>query len=262
MNYQHIRNATAIIEFAGTKFLIDPFLSPKGSLPSVPSKYNDLNNPIIDLPCSIDEIIADIDAVIVTHMHHFDHFDNVAKEVLDKNIPIYTQNEVEQRDMQALGFTVVNVLLDDGVLFNGISLYRTDAEHGDKIHAQKFYDAKNIPSDASGVVLVHPNEETLYLSGDTLWNASIEQTIQKFNPKTIVLNAGAAEFADDAPILMGAEGIFNARKISLTANIIVVHLEAVNHARLTRKDVHQFINRHGITENIFIPNDGEMINGL
>lgn len=262
MNYHHIRNATAIIEFSGIKFLIDPFLSPKGVLPSVPSKYNDLKNPIIDLPCSISEIISDIDAVIVTHMHHFDHFDNVAVEVLDKKIPIFVQSALEQKDMEALGFTNVNILQDDGIIFQDISLYRTDAEHGHKANTQKIYDAKGIPSDASGVVFMHPNEETLYLSGDTLWNESIEQTIQKFNPKTIVLNAGAAEFADDAPILMGAEGILNARKISPTANIIVVHLETVNHARLTRNDVQQLIKHHGMTENVFIPNDGEMIHGL
>ncbi len=259
MNYQHIRNATAIIEFAGVTFLIDPFLSPKGALPTVLSQYNELKNPIVDLPCAVEDIIKGIDAVIVTHMHHFDHFDEVARTVLDKNLPIFTQNEREQQDMLALGFKEVQVLLDEGSSFRSIQLYKTVAEHGRQSEAQSFYDAKGISGEASGVVLSHRDEGMLYLAGDTLWNDAVEKTVRQFAPSTIVLNAARAEFFGGIPILMGTEGILHARKISPNARIIVVHLEAVNHTRITRAEVKQFLHEHQMTENIYVPNDGEML---
>ncbi len=242
MKYQHIRNATAIIDYAGTRFLIDPFLSSKGALPSVPSKFNQLKNPIVDLPLAISEIINDIDAVIVTHMHHFDHFDEVAKNTLPKMIPIFTQNEKEQEDMKELGFHNVQVFNDTGISFGPITIYRIDAEHGGE-PAQRYYDASNTPSDASGVILQANGEETLYLAGDTLWNVSVEETIQKFQPKNIVLNAGRAEFAEDTPIIMGLEGIENSKLLLPSSNVIVVHLEAVNHTRVTRKAAREFVSK-------------------
>ena len=77
MKFQEIRNATAIITYANTKFLLDPFLAPRGSYPPVPSPYNNTPNPMVDLPLPIEEIIK-VEATIVTHMHHFDHFDEFA----------------------------------------------------------------------------------------------------------------------------------------------------------------------------------------
>ena len=33
MRIHHIRNATVVVNYAGKKFLVDPFLSEKGTLP-------------------------------------------------------------------------------------------------------------------------------------------------------------------------------------------------------------------------------------
>lgn len=82
MNIKQIRNATLVVEYAGKKFLIDPMLAEKGTYPPFPNSLRqDQFNPLVSLPTSIENIIHDIDAVIVTHLH-LDHFDDVAKEVL------------------------------------------------------------------------------------------------------------------------------------------------------------------------------------
>ena len=44
-------------------------------------------NPMVDLPEPIEDIIAGVDTVIVSHLHA-DHFDEVAKERLPKDLPI------------------------------------------------------------------------------------------------------------------------------------------------------------------------------
>ena len=79
MNIHQIRNATIVVEYAGKKFLIDPMLAEKGTYPPFPnSPRQDQNNPLVSLPTSIDNIIKDIDAVIVTHLH-YDHWDVTVK---------------------------------------------------------------------------------------------------------------------------------------------------------------------------------------
>ena len=70
MDIKQIRNATLVIQYAGKKLLIDPMLAAKGTYPPFPNSLRqDQNNPLISLPISIDNIIADLDAVIVTHLH-------------------------------------------------------------------------------------------------------------------------------------------------------------------------------------------------
>lgn len=87
MNIKQIRNATLIIEYASKKFLIDPVFADKGTYPPFPNSLRqDENNPLVDLPVTIKELI-DVDAVIVTHTH-LDHIDDVAKERLPKDIKI------------------------------------------------------------------------------------------------------------------------------------------------------------------------------
>lgn len=76
--YQHIRNATAKIQYVGKTFLIDPYLAEKGRYLPPNAK---VANPLMDMPYSINEVLAVVDAVIVTHTHA-DHWDEVAQNTI------------------------------------------------------------------------------------------------------------------------------------------------------------------------------------
>lgn len=79
-SYQHIRNATAKIEYAGQTFLVDPFFAKKDSMAGFDATFNShLRMPLIDLPMSPREIVKGVDAVIVTHTHE-DHWDETAQK--------------------------------------------------------------------------------------------------------------------------------------------------------------------------------------
>ena len=168
MQFQQIRGATSIVTFGGRRFLIDPFFAPRGSCPPVPSPYNNLANPLVDLPLPVDSLIA-VDAVIVTHMHHFDHFDEAAARALPKDLPVFVQSEKEAADMRALGFQQVTPLVAAGVRFASVTLHRTDALHGDGVTAAYYYRKFNLPAEACGVVFRAENHKVFYLAGDTLW---------------------------------------------------------------------------------------------
>lgn len=104
MKITHIRNATLIVEYGGKTFLIDPMLAEKGTYPPFPNSIRqDQNNPLVNLPISVEEIIADVDAVIVTHLH-LDHFDDAAKQALPKDIKMFVQNEEDAAVVKEAGF--------------------------------------------------------------------------------------------------------------------------------------------------------------
>ena len=129
MNIQHIRNATLVVEYAGKNFLIDPMLSDKGTYPPFPnSARQDQKNPLVELPVSIEDIIKDVDAVIVTHLH-YDHWDEAAAEVLPKDIKLFSQNDEDAEEIGKAGFTNIEVLTENTV-FEGIQLIKTAGEHG------------------------------------------------------------------------------------------------------------------------------------
>ena len=183
MTFQQIRGATAIIDFKGSRFLIDPFFARKGTLPAVPSPCNYTPNPLVELPLPVKDIVA-VDAVIVTHMHHFDHFDEAARDALDKELPVFTQDESEAGDMRAAGFKHVTALTPEGVEFCGVKLYRTSALHGAGEAAERNYAAIGLPSKACGVVFEatesarKPENFRFYLQG---FSENVIDIIQKFN---------------------------------------------------------------------------------
>lgn len=258
MQFQQIRGATVVVTFGGKRFLVDPFFAEKNSTPPVPSPYNNTPNPLVDLPVPVEQLVA-VDAVIVTHMHHFDHFDETARNAIPKGKPMFTQNAGEDEDMRKLGFKDVTVLTKDGVLFGEVTLFRTDAAHGQGEAADTNYRAFGIPADASGVVLRHPGEKTLYIAGDTLWYEGVESAIARHRPEIIVLNAALAAFADETPILMGTDGVFEVVKAAPTATVIASHLDAVNHARIGRAEMRKFVEENALADRVYIPEDGETL---
>ncbi len=258
MQFQQIRGATSVITYNGRKFLLDPFLAPKGAFPPIPSPYNNFTNPLVELPLPISEIIA-VDAVIVTHMHHFDHFDDHAAKALPKTMPIFVQSAKEAKDMRMLGFTNVTALTDAGVDFGGVTLYRTEALHGDGVTADYYYQKLGLPSEACGVVFRAAGEKVFYVAGDTLWYDGVRRAIEKYKPEVIALNAANAQMYDGTPILMGVDGVKEVAQAAPDAILIATHMDAVNHARVSREDLKKFGRVNGLERRLHIPKDGEVV---
>lgn len=255
MNIDHIRNATAVVEYAGKKFLIDPMLGEKGTMPPFgtgvglpPAPREDQNNPLVSLPKSIDDIISNIDAVIVTHLHS-DHWDEAAKEALPKEIKIFAQNDNDATEIRSAGFKNVDILKENTV-FEGIQLIKTKGEHG---RGEILQHAGQV----CGVVFKHTNEKTLYVAGDTVWYGAVQDVIETHKPEIIVVNAGDNQFLVGGSLVMGKEDVYEVYKAAPNAKIISVHMEAVNHWTLSREELKNFINEKGISSNVSVPDDGE-----
>ena len=255
---QQIRNATLKISYAGTIFLIDPMLAPKEAYPGFEETYrSELRNPLIDLPASISEIIKGVDAIIVTHTH-LDHWDDAAQEFIPKHFPLFVQNEQDAKLIQSQGFTNIRIL-NNNILFNDIHLTKVGGQHGtDSMYAVP--DLAKRLGDTMGVVFHAKGFKTLYIAGDTIWCDETTRVISNYKPEIIILNTGYARLKNfDGSIIMGKDDVKHAYQTASNAIIIATHMDAVNHAMLTRKKLREYITKEGINDRVLVPNDGETI---
>lgn len=254
MKIQQIRNATVIISYAGIRFLIDPMLSRKGSFPAFPGTLNDhLSNPTVELPIPLEDILA-VDAVILTH-DHLDHWDTAAQQLIAKDKPILVQNTRDQATVQASGFTDVRVL-GDSPTFKGVTLIKTSGQHGsDEVMASP---VGEILGEVCGVVFKHPDEKTIYLAGDTIWNTHVQTSLTLHVPDVVILNAGDAQVPGFGSIIMGKQDVYEVFQAAPQATLFATHMEAVNHAALSRTELRAFAVEKGMTERLLVPEDGEI----
>jgi L-ascorbate metabolism protein UlaG (beta-lactamase superfamily) len=255
---QQVRNATVKISYGDTTFLIDPMLSRKGTYPGFQHTYRShLRNPMIELTESPEKVIAGVDAVIVTHTH-LDHWDDAAQQALPKDIPLFTQHAEDAALIRDQGFRNVRILNDE-TEFGGVKIIKTGGQHGtDEMYA--------IPAlaeplgEAMGVVFQAPGYKTLYLAGDTVWREEVDQAINTYRPEIIVLNAGKAKMDGyDDSIIMGEADVLRATKATQHATIVAVHMDAINHASLTREALRSYVKVQGIESRVEIPEDGALL---
>ncbi len=251
---QEIRNATIKVSFDDVTFLIDPMLGAKGAYVAAPGAFNEhLRNPLVELPVPANEIIK-ADAVVVTHLH-IDHWDDAAKRLLPKDMPIFSQNQEDADQIRAAGFMDVRVLTD-GAEFKGVRLSRTDGQHGSD--ATMAVRGKQLGK-VSGVVFQRAGFKTVYVAGDTVWNASVEQAIARFKPQVIVLNAGYVRFKDiEGAVIMGKEDLSRAAAAAPSAYIVASHLEALGHSTQSRAELIQYIRDARLDpKRVRVPDDGQ-----
>ena len=257
ISYQHIRNATAKIEMAGSTFLVDPYLAPKGSYAGFEGTVNSQKrNPLIDMKEPVEKVLEGVDAVIVTHTHA-DHWDEYAQKVLPKTLPIFVQNAGDARIIRSQGFKDVRVL-GKNTEFNQVKLSKTGGQHGtDQMYA--IPQLAELAGEAMGVVMQADGEKTLYIVGDTIWNEEVDFALNRYKPEVIVMNTGYAQlqgFSDS--IIMGKADVAKARQAAPKADIITVHMDAVNHAAVTSDEMRKFVKENKLSK-VAVPREGEVL---
>ncbi|WP_449253349.1 MBL fold metallo-hydrolase [Brevundimonas naejangsanensis] len=255
---QHIRNATAKITYAGQTFLVDPLLAPKGAYPGFEGTFHsEQRNPLVDLPMTTEEVMAGVDAVIVTHTH-LDHWDGGEHELVRKDIPLFVQHEADAAMVRGQGYTDVRIL---GVStdFKGVSLTKIGGQHGnDEMYANDALGAAL--GEAMGVVFQAPRSPTVYFAGDTIWHSEVDQSLEQFVPDVIVLNTGEARMKGfTSSIIMSKDDVLHAAQAAPGATIVAVHMDAINHMTLSRADLRDYVGQNGIEDRVRIPADGEIL---
>jgi len=251
MQITHVRNATMIIEAAGLRILVDPMLGAKGSGGAAPTIVENKNrNPLVDLKTPLAELL-DVDAVIVTHSHP-DHWDEAAASLLARELPIVVQNADDAKMLGEIGFTNA-IVMDSPVTLGKATVIRTEGQHG----SDEFMAENPWMGSVSGFVLEVPGEPSVYVAGDTVWHQGVVAALNDYKPDLVVLNTGEATWVGGDAIIMGAKDVLRVHETLPTAQIIAVHMEALNHCVVTREQVRGLAAEHGIADLVHVPADGE-----
>lgn len=250
-----IRNATLHVVYGGVRFLIDPMLSDRHAWPGFEGSVNsEERNPLVHLPMTKEEII-DADAVIVTHLHE-DHWDEEARKVLPKALPVFAQNDADAQTIRGQGFSDVRVLSATSS-FKGVELIKTRGRHGTEAHYAKI---GKILGQVCGVVFKQAGAKTVYLAGDTIWQEDVAAALDAYRPDVAILNTGYAMVVGiEGGIIMGTQDVFSVHRAAPEALLIGSHMEAVNHCTVSRADLRAFARANGFADKLRTPGDGETI---
>lgn len=252
MRFHQIRNATVKLTYGGKRFLVDPYLAEKGAYPGFAGTCNSqARHPTVPLKTPMEDIL-DVDAVIVTHTHA-DHWDDAAVKHVPKEKPIFVQHAYDAQLIREQGFQDVR-LLTETTVFEGVTLHRVDGQHGGDAVMNAMGE---LLGQVMGVVFEAEGEKTLYLAGDTVWNRYVQMALDAFHPEVIIVNAGDARVPEYGSIIMGSEDVHSVCAYAPHSLVIASHMEAVNHACLTRAELRRVARERGFEQNLRIPEDND-----
>lgn len=247
MQIQLIRNATLRMTYGDHVLITDPYFAPKHSREPLAGKSR---NPTSDLPFPPKNVLADIEMALVSHLHP-DHFDDIAQQLLPKNIQIYCEPGDEDQ-IKAAGFTDVTTI-EESVHWHQVKIIHVPGQHGDENWAAQM-------GSVSGFVFQAENESTVYWTGDTIWCEPVKQVVLEMKPDIIITHSSGASFEDGNPIIMDAQQTIEVCRVAPRAIVIAIHMETFDFDTVSRQGLRALAEAEGIAAGrLRIPADGETL---
>jgi L-ascorbate metabolism protein UlaG (beta-lactamase superfamily) len=234
----YIGGPTLLLEWRGLRLLTDPTFDSAGT--SYPTAVYTLRKTIG--PARSADRLGPIDAVLLSHDHHFDNLDHSGRELLPTVGSVFTTVAAAGR----LGGNARGLLPEASVSLEGpdggrLTVTATPARHG-PAHSDR--------GPVIGFLLSWEDDPSggIYLTGDTVWYEGVEQVRARGPVLAVVAFLGAAKVkvAGDAPLtLTAAEGVELARAFA-PATVVPVHFEGWEHFTESRREVEQAFAAAGI----------------
>lgn len=243
-----IRNATLRLAIAGRTLLFDPYLEARGSGRSYAGQFR---SPLVELPLPTTGILAGLEAVLVSHLHS-DHFDEAARGLLPKDMPVLCR----ERDAPAIAEAGFSTLLpvETRREWRGLTIHATDGRHGPEPVLAEL-------GAVSGFVVEAPGEPVLYLAGDSIWCPEVSAAIACHKPDVIVVHAAGANWRGHGPIVMDEAQVRTTLLAAPWARIVATHLDCVDHATVSRAGLRHAAGRwpDELHRRLIIPEDGQSL---
>ena len=216
-----IGGPTVLIEYDGLRILTDPTFDP-------PGEYQGAHSPVVHRkisgPAIAVEEIGPLDAVLLSHDHHFDNLDRLGRALLQTVGVTYTTNSgAERLGGKTIGMAPFETRAVEGRNGRKLLITATPARHG-----PVGVDA----GDVIGFVLgIEQPGDLLYITGDTLWFSGTEDVARRFSPKAVILFTGAAEPRGRFHMTMGSEDALEAAAAFPDATLLSAHNEGWGHLK-------------------------------
>ena len=242
----YIGGPTALIELDGVRFLTDPTFDPAGT---------SYETPVYTLHKTMDPAVSvanvgDVDAVLLSHDHHFDNLDRSGRTLLARARRVIAPPAgAERLGEGASGLAAWQSLVIQGSSGRRVRLTGTPARHG--------------PADGdrgpvvgflleSADVALGSERPAVYISGDTVWYEQLAEIPRRMDVRVAFLFMGAARVREvgTAHLTMTAkEGVLAARAMPRAA-IVPLHYEGWAHYSQSRTEIEPAFAAAGMSDRL------------
>jgi L-ascorbate metabolism protein UlaG (beta-lactamase superfamily) len=244
----YVGGPTALLDVGGVRLLTDPTFDPPGAEYRAGSYVlRKTQGPAMGL-----DALGRIDAVLLSHDHHFDNLDRSGRALLARTPRVLAPRAAAER----LGGTTLGLDPWETAEVPGpagpLRVTATPARHGP---------AQLDRGPVIGFVLEAPAAAPIYVSGDTVWFEGMAEVARRFAVGTAILFMGAAKVAAVGPwplTLTTADAVEAARAFP-SATIVPLHFEGWEHFSETRADVEAAFTKAGLSSRLHWPDPGHPI---
>ncbi len=214
-----IGGPTALIEVAGTRLLTDPTFDEPQAYDAGTITLVKQTGPATD-PASL----LPIDAVLLSHDHHWDNLDHSGRAFLTHAPRVLTTPAGASR----LGGSVEGLKTWESVVVHGpekkgVRVTATPARHGP-------VGIEPVSGDVVGfVVTPEDSSGSIYVSGDTVWYEGVAAIKDKFDIRLAILFTGAAQPRGKFHMTMGSNDAIEFAHAFPQADIVAIHNEGWEH---------------------------------
>jgi L-ascorbate metabolism protein UlaG (beta-lactamase superfamily) len=239
---------TAIIEYAGMRWLTDPALSPPGQYGALVKT----TGPAI----AVDEL-GRIDVVLLSHDHHEDNLDPAGRElVLQKTRVMTTTAGAERLGGDVVGLDPWDAVTLDRPDDGDVTVTAVPALHGPP-------GSEEITGPVIGFVLSGEDLQTVYVSGDNASLDVVREIAQRVGPVDVaILFAGAVQIAsrfDGAYLTLSSDRAAEAALILQARVAIPVHFEGWTHFTQGADQLRAAFHGNGVADRLRLPGRGETV---
>lgn len=228
LDVTYVGGPTALLDFGGARLLTDPTFDPAGTdYPTPVYTLHKTQGPGCDAAS-----LGQINAVLLSHDHHFDNLDRRGRATLAEVPIVFTTHlGAERLGPPAVGLApwqAATIASPTGPL----TITAVPARHGP-------------PEGDRGPVIgfvLHASdsaEPVVYVSGDTVWFDGVREVGQRYEIAVALLNLGAAKVAVAGPsplTFTAAEAVALAQAWP-RARIVPLHFEGWAHFSEGRQDI-------------------------
>jgi L-ascorbate metabolism protein UlaG (beta-lactamase superfamily) len=211
---QLVGGPTAVLEYAGVRWLTDPALSPPGEYEGGLVKTTG--------PAVAPDDIGAIDVVLLSHDHHSDNLDPEGRAFLPRARQVLTTRAGAER----LGGNAVGLETWSSLAVGDVTVTAVPAQHGPD-------GTDHITGPVIGFLLGAPDLETVYVSGDNASLDVVRTIVDRAGPIGIaVLFAGAVQLPhrfDSAYLTLSSDRAAEAARILGVRAVVPVHYEGWTH---------------------------------
>jgi L-ascorbate metabolism protein UlaG (beta-lactamase superfamily) len=235
----YIGGPTLLIELAGLRLLTDPTFDPAGAeIRAGAYVLQKSEGPAI--PAGK---VGHLDAVLLSHEHHFDNLDEAGRQVLASADRVLTTDaavtKLGGRTVALAPWRTVELAGPEGT----VRITGTPARHG-PAHLDR--------GPVTGFVLETAGAPTIYLSGDTVWYDGVAEVAARYPVSIAVLFLGAARVEAVGPwnLTFTAEEAVEAARAFAQATIVPLHYEGWKHFSESRGDIERAFRTAGLEDRL------------